>query len=398
MLAASVSRGAAVEDESLGHSDFFSLDGPSLNTLPGGRVRARAFILARVMTAHAPPDCRPYLPPEWAPQSGVLLTWPHRHGDWAGRLDSVEPVFARLAREIARREQLVIACHDGGHRAHVESLLRSAGVEMRRVVLALAPSNDTWARDHGPITVLCRERALLLDFRFNGWGGKYPHALDDDLTQRLHAAGVFGATPLERLDLVLEGGAIEVDGAGTLLTTARCLLAPTRNPNLSRQALERELGDWLGLNRVLWLEHGGLEGDDTDGHIDTLARFCDPRTIAHVACDDPADAHYPGLAAMRAELEQMRAADGSPYRLVPLPLPAAQHDDGRRLPATYANFLIVNGAVLVPTYRDPADAVALERLRGCFPQREVLGIDCLPIIAQYGSLHCLTMQLPEGVL
>ncbi len=342
-------------------------------------------------------NCRPYLPPEWAPQSGVQLTWPHAFGDWSERLEQVEPVFTAIAREIARRERVLIACYDAAHCRHVETTLRAAGVDMGAVLLKVAPSNDTWARDHGPITVLCRDQAVLLDFGFNGWGGKYAHDLDHLITRRLHEAGAFGPTPLETIDLVLEGGAIEVDGSGTLLTTTRCLLAPTRNPEFSKQQLERELGEWLGLNRILWLDHGHLDGDDTDGHIDTLARFCDARTIAYVTCDDPGDPHYADLKAMEAQLRTFRAADGSPYRLVPLPWPRPQYDEGCRLPATYANFLIINGAVLLPTYRDPADAVAAARLRACFPDREVIGIDCLPVIAQYGSLHCLTMQLPAAV-
>ncbi|MFL6711367.1 MAG: agmatine/peptidylarginine deiminase [Sulfurifustis sp.] len=343
-------------------------------------------------------DCRPYLPPEWAPQSGVMLTWPHAQTDWAPRLASVEPVFAAIVREIARREGALIACHDEAHRSHVQATLAAADVNMERLVLKIAPSNDTWARDHGPLTVLCRNRPLLLDFQFNGWGGKYAHDLDNLITRRLHEGDAFGSTSLETIDLILEGGAVEVDGSGTLLTTSRCLLAPTRNPRLAREGIEQELRDWLGLNRILWLEHGALEGDDTDSHIDTLARFCDARTIAYVTCDDPSDTHYRELKAMEAELKAFRSADGSPYRLVPLPWPRAQYDEGRRLPATYANFLIINGAVLVPTYRDPADAVALRRLGECFPGREIVGIDCLPAIAQNGSLHCLTMQLPEGVL
>jgi agmatine deiminase len=344
-------------------------------------------------------DCRPYLPPEWAPQSGVLLTWPHGHGDWADRISAVDPVFTAIAREVARRERVVIACDDDKHRAHVETTLKKAGVDMARVTLGIAPSNDTWARDHGPITVLCKNQPLLLDFGFNGWGQKYPHDLDNLITRRLHEGGALGNAPLEAINLVLEGGSIEVDGSGTLLTTSRCLLTPTRNPGFSQGKLERELGDWLGVNRVLWLEHGNLEGDDTDSHIDTLARFCDARTIAYVACDDPKDAHYDDLKSMETELRGLRAADDSPYRLVPLPWPGAQYDSSaRRLPATYANFLIINDAVLVPTYRDTADRVALERLARCFPDRKIIGIDCLPIIAQYGSLHCLTMQLPVGVV
>ena len=343
----------------------------------------------------------PYrLPPEWAPQSGVMLTWPHAYGDWAPRLAQVEPSFVAIARAVSRFEKLVIACADHAHRAHVRDLLQEAGVPASRYDLHLASSNDTWARDHGPITVLTREsHPRLLDFQFNGWGGKYPAELDNDVTLRLHEDGAFGDCPLETIDFVLEGGSIEVDGRGSLLTTARCLLAPTRNPGLTQEQIEARLRATLGVERILWLRHGYLAGDDTDSHIDTLARFCDARTIAYVKCDDAHDEHYDELAQMESELAAARDADGAPYRLVPLPWPRARHDEtGRRLPATYANFLIVNGALLLPTYEDPADEVARERLAGCFPGREIVPVPCLPLIYQYGSLHCVTMQLPAGVL
>jgi len=202
---------------------------------------------------------------------------------------------------------------------------------------------------------------------------------------------------VESVDFVLEGGAIEVDGTGTLLTTERCLLAPTRNPTLDWAAIEKVLRDKFGVSRILWLKHGDLLGDDTDGHIDTIARFCDAHTIAYQGCEDRDDPHYADLAAMAAELAAFRTAEGKPYKLVPLPLPAAMHDpdDGRRLPAGYANFLIINGAVLVPVYGDAKnDAIALERLRPCFPGREVVPIECRALIHQYGSLHCVTMQIP----
>lgn len=345
------------------------------------------------------PPCRPYLPPEWAPQSGVMLTWPHAGSDWAPILGAVEPVFTDIARQIARFEKVLIACYDDAHRAHIAARLAAAGVPAGRLVFGIAPSNDTWARDHGPITVQCQDELTLLDFGFNGWGGKYAHDLDNAITPALYRQDVFGKSPLQAVNLILEGGSIEVDGSGTLLTTERCLLAPTRNPGVARAQIEKKLSELLGLNRFLWLRHGYLAGDDTDSHIDTLARLCDARTIAYVACDDPADEHYQGLKAMEAELKNFTAADGRPYRLVPLPWPRPKYDDdGQRMPATYANFLIINGAVLVPTYEDAADAVALERLRDCFPGREIIGIDCLPLIWQHGSLHCVTMQLPAGVL
>ncbi len=344
-------------------------------------------------------DCRPFLPPEWAPQSGVMLTWPHVHGDWAPRLPQVEPVFVAIARHVVRHEKVLIVCFDTAHREHVTNLLVADGIDLKRVVLRVAPSNDTWARDHGPITVQCRQEPLLLDFGFNGWGGKFGHALDNLLTRRLYDLDTFGEAPLQTVDMILEGGSIEVDGSGTLLTTEQCLLTPTRNPGMSRQQIEKHLSELLGLKHILWLKHGHLEGDDTDSHIDTLARYCDTQTIAYVACDDPKDAHYHDLKAMESELKQFTAANGEPYRLVPLPWPTARFDeDGRRLPATYANFLIINDAVLVPTYRDPADRLALERLKSCFPDREIVGIDCLPLIYQNGSLHCVTMQLPAGIL
>jgi agmatine deiminase len=339
------------------------------------------------------------LPAEWAPQSGVMLTWPHERGDWAPMLADVEPVFVEIASEIGLRETVLVSCLDTAHRDRVAGLLAGAGVDPARRLLYVTPSNDTWARDHGPITVLRDGRPLLLDFVFNGWGGKFAADLDNQITPCLHAAGAFGATARETVDLVLEGGGIESDGAGTLLTTARCLLSPTRNPQLSRSDLEARLRALFGCRRILWLQHGGLEGDDTDGHIDTLARFCDERTIVYVHCDDPLDPQYDELAAMAAELAALRTAAGEPYRLVPLPMPDAVHDaEGQRLPATYANFLIINGAVLAPTYNDDADGEALAQLARCFPDREVVGIPCRPLIHQYGSLHCVTMQLPAGVL
>jgi len=270
---------------------------------------------------------------------------------------------------------------------------------MARVSLYPVPSNDSWVRDHGPITVLREGQGLLLDYQFNGWGNKYESGLDNRLSIRLHEMGAFHSMAMETLDFVLEGGSIEVDSQGTLLTTTECLLSPERNPQYSRDEIETLLKRQLGVERILWLEHGQLEGDDTDGHVDTLARFCDDHTIAYVSCDDKADSHFASLKAMEAELKGFSDTDGKPYRLVPLPLPAAQYDEeGQRLPATYANFLIINGAVLLPTYDDPLDVVAAERLAECFPQREIIPIDARPLIHQYGSIHCVTMQLPAAMV
>lgn len=336
------------------------------------------------------------LPAEWEPQDGILLAWPHANSDWRDNLAAVHQVFVAIAATISRFAQVVIVAPEV---AVVRRQLRAEGVDLQRIRLFEVPTNDTWARDFGPITVLENGRPLLLDFGFNAWGLKFAADLDNRITGRLAGLGAFGATPLRIPGLILEGGSIESDGAGTLLTTSNCLLSPNRNPHLEQNGLEEALRQHLGADHVLWLHHGYLAGDDTDAHIDTLARLCPQDTIAYVRCDDATDEHYRELRAMEAELRALRTPQGSPYRLVPLPWPRPCFAaDGHRLPATYANFLISNGAVLVPTYDDPQDAAALAILADIFPKRQVIGIDCRPLIAQHGSLHCVTMQIPQGVL
>ncbi|MCU0766872.1 MAG: agmatine deiminase family protein [Gammaproteobacteria bacterium] len=336
------------------------------------------------------------LPAEWEPQSAVMLTWPHAATDWAEVLPAAEAVYDRLAVEIAARERLLVACHDDAVRARVAARLAALGVDAGRIVLAVAPSNDTWARDHGPLAIETPAGAEILDFGFNGWGGKFEAALDDDVPSALARAGVFGATPCRKVALVVEGGALETDGAGTLLATRHSVLTGTRNPGLAQRDVEAALRAELGIERFLWLEHGALSGDDTDGHVDTLVRFADPRTLLHVT-STPDDPDHPGLEAMRAELAALRTATDEPYRLVPLPPPGRHFAAGRRLPATYANFLIVNGAVLLPVYGVANDAAAVRTVAACFPDRAVVPIDCRTLIRQSGSLHCVTMQLPASV-
>ena len=339
------------------------------------------------------------LPPEWMPQSGVMLTWPRSDVEWNPDYASAERCHTAIAKEISLREPVIITCMDEAHAERIRGYVRDAGGRVDRLRIYPFPSIDAWARDHGPITVLKDGKLLLLDFIFNGWGTKYPHAEDNRLSRRLHQAGAFGNTPMESIELVLEGGSIEVDEEGTLLTTESCLLNPNRNPKLKRAEIEALLKKYLGIDRILWLKHGAIDGDDTDGHIDTLARLCDGRTIAYQACQDQNDPHYAGLKAMEDELKALRRKDGQPYALVPLPWPQAVVDHtGRRLPATYANFLIMDGAVLVPTYNDPADAPALKALAGCFPDREIISVPCRSLIHQYGSLHCVTMQFPKDVV
>lgn len=335
-------------------------------------------------------------PAEWEAQDGVLLAWPHADTDWAGMLASVEPVFVHLAREISRREKVVILAPDI---SALRATLAGGGVDLSRVVPVEFVTNDTWTRDFGPLTIFEDGLPVLLDFGFNGWGLKFACDRDNQATRRLAQNDTWGGTPCRTVGLVLEGGSIESDGRGTLLTTAECLLGPNRNPHLDRHGIERELTAHFGAERVLWLEDGYLAGDDTDAHIDTLARLCPGDTILYVACDDPGDEHHAALQRMAGQLRAFRTREGAPFRLLPLPWPQARYDDaGGRLPATYANYLVLNGAVLVPTYGDPADGPALAAIGAAFPGREIVGIDCLPLIYQHGSLHCVTMQLPKGVL
>ena len=335
------------------------------------------------------------LPAEWEPQDGVLLAWPHQETDWHPYLEAVHPVFADIVRQISRFQLAVIAAPDP---EEVREHLERCGAQMERVRIYQVETNDTWARDFGPITVQEDGAAKLLNFGFNGWGLKFPSDLDNRINRSLQGLGVWKA-PLETVGLILEGGSIESDGHGTILTTEECLLNDNRNPHLMREELEQELHGLFGSDRFLWLSNGYLAGDDTDSHVDTLARLCPGDTIAYVSCDDADDEHHAALKAMEQEIRAFRTREGKPYRMIPLPWPAARFDEeGTRLPATYANFLVINGAVLVPTYNDKNDAAALDAIALAFPGREIVGVDCEPLILQHGSLHCVTMQLPEGTL
>jgi len=329
------------------------------------------------------------LPAEWEPQSGVQLTWPHEGTDWAPMLDEITETYREMARVIGQYEPVLI----------VEP-----------------PTNDTWARDHGFITLVpcCTQRRedakeeeaglgdsasprlqpLLLDFKFNGWGEKFPADLDNAINRRLYDEGRIKGEYVSQLDFVLEGGSIESDGRGTIFTTTQCLLAPHRNQPMTQQQIEERLKETLCAERIVWINHGSLIGDDTDGHIDTLVRICPDDTLLYVGADDD----HPDLTTMEKELQELRTVEGKPYRLLKLPLPRPIYDGADRLPATYANFLVINGAVLVPTYAQPdLDAEALRLVGQAFPDRDVIGIDCRSIIRQHGSLHCCTMQFPEGV-
>jgi agmatine/peptidylarginine deiminase len=335
-------------------------------------------------------------PAEWEPQSAVLLAWPHAGTDWSERLSQVEACYVELVAAITRFQPVLICVASGSVETRARALLGGAAVAMSRVRFEPVAYDDTWLRDSGPITLRDGEGFRLLDFHFTAWGGKFEAGLDDQIVALLFGHGVFQHAQRQRIEFALEGGGVETDGDGTLLSTWRCL--HERHPGLSRAELTGKLQDWLHQDRTLWLEHGYLEGDDTDAHIDTLARFASPTSIVYQGCQDPVDAHFDELQAMAAELAALRRRDGSAYRLFELPWPEPVLDDGRRLAASYANFLIINGAVLMPAYDDPADGPAAEVLRQAFPEREIVQVSCRPLIWQNGSLHCLTMQLPEGLV
>lgn len=335
------------------------------------------------------------LPAEWYPQSAIQLTWPHEDTDWAPILDEVIPCFVSIAKEVIKREKLLIVCVD--EQAVREQL---GEVDYSRILFREMETNDTWARDHGGISVFDEGVPCVYDFVFNGWGMKFAANYDNLITRNLFAQGTFSDSvlPVNMQPFVLEGGSIESDGKGTLLTTVECLASVNRNEYLQKEELENYLKEVFGFERILWLENGYLAGDDTDSHVDTLARFCSEDTIAYVQCTEPDDEHFDELQAMEQELQAFTRANGEPYRLIALPMADKVEWEGERLPATYANFLIMNGAVLLPFYQSPKDAVAKAALQEAFPDREIVGIDCLPLIKQHGSLHCVTMQYPEGFI
>ncbi len=331
------------------------------------------------------------MPAEWEKQQCVLMSFPHEETDWAkgdeADLKAALSPFIRIAQAIAYGEAVYIICKD-------KEKIASMFCSTRNLTFIELPTNDTWIRDYGYISIIEDSEKKLLDFRFNGWGGKFEAALDNAVNSALHKKGYMGTTALEAVNFVLEGGSVESDGEGTILSTSTCLCNPNRNGGLRKSEVERILQTQLGATRVLWLDHGYLAGDDTDSHIDTLARFVNKETIAYVQCLDREDEHYEALSKMEAQLKTFTQTNGEPYRLVALPMCEAKFDkEGNRLPATYANFLISNDALVYPTYNDVNDAKVGEIFKALFPGREIIPVNCLKLIEEGGSLHCSTMQI-----
>lgn len=334
------------------------------------------------------------LPAEWEKQSAVQLTFPHKETDWAPVLDKALACFKEIAMAVSRFQKVLIITDDVEQtRKFLEE------IPDERIQIISLPSNDTWARDHGGITIEEDGQPVILDFIFNGWGLKFAADKDNLITHRLFDLDYLQTDSLLKPGMVLEGGGIESNGNGIIMTTTECQLSQNRNPHLSQDDIEEAFRELFGAEKVLWLENGYLAGDDTDSHVDTLARFCNEHTIAYVKCSDENDEHFTALSMMEADLLSFTDMNGQPFKLAALPMPEAKYDEqGQRLPATYANFLIINEAVLVPVYGVPQDPVALEVLSHCFPDRTIIPIDCSILIEQHGSLHCVTMQYPEGVV
>jgi agmatine deiminase len=335
------------------------------------------------------------MPAEWEPHAATWLSWPHKEASWPGNFGPIPGVWTEMVRLLSPHEHVNILVNDEAMQSDVRQRLRDAGVDLRRITLHRIPTDDAWARDHGPIFVRRDHEGggelAAIDWIYNAWGGKYPPWNNDDaVPQRI--AERLGLRRFEP-KIVLEGGSIDVNGCGTLLTTEACLLNPNRNPQLSQPQIEQALRDYLGVRHILWLGDG-IAGDDTDGHIDDLARFVDPTTVVTVVEDNRDDENYELLQDNLHRLRRMTDQSGQPLRIVTLPMPAPVVHEGQRLPASYANFYIANGVVLVPTFNDPNDAIALDTLQQVFPDRRVRGIYARDMVWGLGAFHCVTQQQP----
>ncbi len=338
-------------------------------------------------------------PAEWARHAGTWISWPRPEGiSFPGFYHRSIGDVARVVAAVSTFEPVFVNVPNTNYERLVREQLRAAGVRLSRVRFHHVPTNECWARDHGPAFVQRTRRGrvetAVVDWGFNAWGGKYPPWDADDAVPTRVAAAL--GLPVFRTALVMEGGAIDVNGAGTLLTTTSCLLNANRNPGASQAEIERDLKAYYGQRHVVWLGEG-IAGDDTDGHVDDLARFLGERLIVTAVEDDPADANYRVLRANRRALDRAHDADGRPFEVLELPMPRPVVVDGQRLPATYVNFLFVNGALLVPTFGDRVrDRQALARLQQALPRRRVVGVDCRALIWGLGAIHCLTQQQPAG--
>ena len=341
------------------------------------------------------------MPAEWEPHTATWLSWPRRDGiSFPDSFDRVMPALRAMVEALIESEQVCINIRNGAHQAQAREVLR--GLPMEQISLHLVPTNEPWCRDHGPIFLtrdldpkpatgrIRRDKFAVVDWDYNAWGNKYP-PFDLDEVAPTRVAEILDV-PVFYPGMILEGGAIDVNGAGALLTTESCLLNKNRNPSLSRDEIEQRLRDYLGVRDILWLDDG-IAGDDTDGHIDDLARFVSEKTVITAIEENQSDENYEPLQENLARLQAMKI-NGRGTEVLTVPMPKKIMREGLRMPATYANFYIANSCVLVPTFADPADEAALSILRECFPNRRVIGIDCRELIWGLGAFHCLTQQQP----
>ncbi|WP_299548777.1 agmatine deiminase family protein [uncultured Helicobacter sp.] len=337
---------------------------------------------------------------EWEKQDGILLSFPHANSDWNPYLEEVRQVYCTILVEILQVEACILVCNSKQETLEIfQNYCKAKGISLailEHLYCIEIPSNDTWARDFGGITISNKGKNVVLDYGFNGWGLKFASNFDNQITHRLHKLGILKRVQTKRI--ILEGGSIESNGKGILLTNTQCLLEHNRNPFYSKAKLEKTLKKDLGIQKILWLHSGYLSGDDTDSHIDTLARFIAPNTIAYIACEDKNDEHYEALCKMENELKTLKNLNNKPFKLVKLPFSSPKHYNNERLPATYANFLFINGAILLPIYNDKNDTQAIQTLQKACPKHKIIPIDCSILIRQHGSLHCISMQFPKHTL
>ncbi|HMQ31226.1 MAG TPA: agmatine deiminase family protein [Chloroflexaceae bacterium] len=332
------------------------------------------------------------MPAEWAPHQATWLSWPHKEASWPGKLARVIPAYAAAVAALARSEPVHLNVADEAMERAARAALAEAGAA-GAIHFHRFPTDDAWCRDHGAIFVVRDEnpRLAATDWDYNAWGGKYPpFALDDEIPRQMAA---YLDVPCFPGGMVLEGGSIDVDGKGLLLTSEQCLLNPNRNPHLGREQIEARLRDFLGADKVLWLGEG-IVGDDTDGHIDDIARFVAPSTVVAAVEEDPRDENYHPLQENLRRLELMTDLAGRPLTVLTIPMPPPLEHEGQRLPASHANFYIANKVVLLPIFGGPSDERAAAVLRRCFPEREVVGINCTDVVWGLGAWHCLTQQVP----
>ena len=335
-------------------------------------------------------------PAEWAKHTATWLSWPHKEESWPGKIETIYKPYCKFIKIVAEGELVRINVADAAMESFAKSELEKVGADMNKIEFYHFATNDAWCRDHGPAFLInpATQQKQIVDWGYNAWGGKYPpFELDDVIPTRI--AQQFGLK-VYHPGIVMEGGSVDFNGAGTVLTTTACLLNPNRNPHLNKEQIEEYLTGYYGVKQVLWLGDG-IVGDDTDGHIDDITRFVNHNTVVTVVEEDENDENYHLLQENLETLKTFRLLDGNPLNIVELPMPSAVVYDGQRLPASYANFYIANAAVIVPTYRDKNDARALQILKECFPDRKVIGIDSTDIIWGLGSFHCLSQQEPEAI-